>query len=256
MEAESRKLERSSVEAYAGFGIGIALAVIHMTWQWKVLAFIVLASLSIDLAYRSPWTHRWSVRYRTCAAIIGVLIIMSLGYNPVVDQYREDHKSTSAHFRVFLTGLRTCVWPPPFPVNSVAILVWAAVENTGAPSVAKRWSLTIDIPGQPTILTEPMHYSDGGAACGEQFNSNEALEDKTENKEVDGVVHGKLLFLSTGIPSKEITQDDVILTLRVMDKDNTIYPESKRIAAIGPRLINPQPTSPLIVTLPDTLRGK
>lgn len=250
MASESRKLERSSVEAYAAIAIGIAVAVIHMTWQWKVAAFAVMAILFVDLGLRSPWTYRWSWRYKIAAAAIGVFIVGSVGFNPVVEQYREDHKPTAAHFDVALTSLRICSWLPPWPANSIGIVVWASVENTGAPSVAKKWSLSIDIPGQPTVIAVPLHYSDGGSACGEAFLAYDALEDKTENHEVDGVVHGKLLFLAKGWPLPLISQEDASYTLSVRDKDGNSYRATRSVGDIGSYFNFHQAPAPLVVKIP------
>jgi hypothetical protein len=256
MAKPAPKLERSSVEAYAAIAIGIALAVIHMTWQWKVAAFAVLAFLFVDLAWRSPWTYQWSKRYKSIGAAISLFIVGCIGYNPIVDQYVEDHRPTAASFNVSLTALRICVWPAPFPPNSIPIVVWGGVENVGARSVAKHWSLFITPPGGKEYQAEPLHYSDGGSICGEIHVPDDALEDKTENHDVEGIVHGKLAFLSTGVSKDYIVQGDSLLRLCAEDKDAKRYCNERYIKDIGSRFISPLTSSPASPAQPTSPAGK
>lgn len=65
---------RSSVEAYAGIGIGILLAVLPMTWWLKALSVLVLAGIVTDLSFRSPWTSNFG-KSRIVLCVVAIAVI-------------------------------------------------------------------------------------------------------------------------------------------------------------------------------------
>lgn len=234
------KLERASLEAYAGIAIGIVLATVPMNWEWKVAAFLALAALAIDVALRSPWTYQWSRRGKFLACVISIIIVASIGYGPVVKQYDEDNRPRQAKFVLNISDMLICSLVSD--ANTAAFLLWVTIENEGAPSVAKNWSLSIKSRGQSSRNAVFIRLGDRGApTCGAPANIGDALEDKTENKEVTGLVRGKLLFLVQGLSRADAADDNTALNLSVRNKDGTVF----RFDALMRDLIGPRgPTNP------------
>ena len=266
-------LERTTLEAYAGIAIAIIIAMVPMIWELKLLAFIVLAGLATDVAWRSPWTYKWSLINKVIGSAIGLVIVASIGWRPVAKQYLEDNKPTLAAFRIYLTSLRNCEFQsPPHPPNSAAYLLWVDLENTGAPSIGKNWKLSVIPAHESERKAEFLRLGDmvDTPVCGWVDKQGDALEDKTENREISGVARGKLFFLVSDLPHVRASADDTMLMLSVEDKDSREYTLKKLIRDIGPRLIvppveNPKPTNPPVESPPipeppklpvKTLRGR
>jgi hypothetical protein len=87
---ESGKLGRSSIEAYAGIGIGIVLAVQPMTWWLRVALFAILVFVCGDFCWRSPFTYKWNVIVKggLCVAIAAWLGYV--GWGNIRAAYQDD----------------------------------------------------------------------------------------------------------------------------------------------------------------------
>ena len=244
-------MERATLEAYAGIAIGIMIWVLPATWWLKSVGLMVMFCLLVDISFRSPYTYNWSIKSKIIASIIGGFIMGSIGYNPINDQYIQDHKPRKAALHLLVTDFAACPFLPPYPPNSELITVWAKVDNVGAPSVAKDWKLSI-IPVGLKSAVSTTFFSLGmrhDLVCGQIQDPSDALDLKTESKEIIGITRGKLGFVITGISPQILGHDETFLKLSVLDADGNEYSVTQRLADVGVRLISPQPVAPLTLKL-------
>ena len=235
METSLTRLERATLEAYGSSAIAIFLAVLPMTWWFKVLLFALIASFLVDIAYRSPWTSGWSRRGKVALSVISVMIVATIGYWPVYNQYSLDNRPQNAKFMLSINSLLMCDFRPPWPPKSVAMILWSGVDNDGAPSVAKDWSLQVS---NPTFGTQKVHFMGFSHApstvCGRHIGANAGLDEQTDNKKVVGFVRGRLFFVSSGLTRRELSDNNTTLTLSASDSAGHVFKTSKKIGQIWP----------------------
>jgi hypothetical protein len=89
------RIERSSIEAYAGIVIAIISVVFPMTWWIRGGLLLILVGIVIDLAWRSPWTEGFRSRYRIAIGLICLIILGVIAWRPLRKQYIEENAGAS-----------------------------------------------------------------------------------------------------------------------------------------------------------------
>lgn len=95
-EANAPRLEKSSIEAYAGITLGILLAVLHMTWWLRALLWVVLCLISADIAWRAPLVASWPQKIRLLLMLAALSLVSWCGWCNVREQIRADRQPISA----------------------------------------------------------------------------------------------------------------------------------------------------------------
>jgi hypothetical protein len=87
----TKKLERSSVEAYTGIFVGILLGLLPMTWWIRIILFVILEVVCVDFCWRSPFTYQWPRAARRAICLAVFVFIFWKAQSDVVRAYNEDH---------------------------------------------------------------------------------------------------------------------------------------------------------------------
>ncbi len=166
-----------------------------------------------------------------------------------------------------------CQTPMPYPNNDpddVYLLIAANVRNSGSPSIADNWSLTINSLSKGSITPEGFQLSDSGTmvltdpTTKQQFpySGHDALYEKAFDSPVGqgAVVRGILLYRIKGFAPADITHPGTDYKLSFTDilgKAKTIdwkWPEINRPIGHFAGLLSPTVPSPdaLPTTAPRT----
>ena len=129
---------------------------------------------------------------------------------------------------------------PPKPQNATSLALNASIDNSGDPSIAVDWNLTVKIPGHVAQEARFMRLGQVDKLTWKGENTaiifgRDALEDKTENIPVVGKVRGQLWFILEGISQNEVINQNTILTLSVKDKYGHLHSTTQTIADISKR---------------------
>jgi hypothetical protein len=90
LQTGSRRLERSSLEAYFGFTLGVCVAVIPLHWWAQVSLMTIVGLLAGDIAFHAPWFYLWNKISKGGLWIISIALIAIISYGPIYDQYKKD----------------------------------------------------------------------------------------------------------------------------------------------------------------------
>lgn len=186
-------------------------------------------------------------------SVIGAAIVASVFYSAIRDQYVSDHRPVLAQFKLLITSYNSCTLLPPYPKDSQLILIGAKIDNSGAPSVAKDWSLIMEAHGKRPIRTTFFSIGDfHGRLCEQSLSPDEAMENKTESKEIIGITRGQLAFIAFDTPVEEVEQLDTYAALSVLDKDGRNFSIREKLRDIGPLIKAPPSGLPPSPALPGT----
>lgn len=117
--------------------------------------------------------------------------------------------------------------------DTTSVLFVVSIRNSGAPSITKDWSATIDVPGRGSISGTAVHYPKGfdlfenEQAEGQRLQNSDAIYEKTAEHPVTAgaEVHGFLLFDFKGVRPEQMERGGAIVRLTffdVKDRENTI----------------------------------
>src|ERR1700674_4098437 len=83
----ARPMGRSTAEAWASLVLCILLVVLPMTWWLKIVCFLVVGALVVDLIWRSTYTFKLHFVLRSTISALAVLILLDMGATAVSQQY-------------------------------------------------------------------------------------------------------------------------------------------------------------------------
>ena len=66
-----------------------------MTWYWKLVLVAALAALVTDILFRSPATVSLARSTKAVIALLAMILLGVVSWNPILEQYRLD--STASH---------------------------------------------------------------------------------------------------------------------------------------------------------------
>jgi len=129
---------------------------------------------------------------------------------------------------------------PPKPQNATSLALNVSIDNSGDPSIAVDWNLTVEIPGHMAQTARFMRLGQMDKLTWKGENTatifgRDALEDKTENTPVIGKVRGQLWFILEGSSIKEVVNPKTILILSVKDKYRHLHSSTQTIDDISKR---------------------
>ncbi len=137
-------------------------------------------------------------------------------------------------------GIVQCrFFPWPGEPNSSMIVIVASIKNTGAPSVAAAWTLSVTIPGDikrqaehmvaPEILQLLPTAIPRGQAI--QYFPEDALYEKAVKAPIPtgGLISGHLLFKLNGIKCETVENPGTIVSLGFKDVLEKPYSDTKKL---------------------------
>jgi hypothetical protein len=139
-----------------GIAITIFLGVVPMNWWSKTLLVVLLGVLAGDISFHAPWFQLWSSISKAVIWIISIVIIVTLTWGPIHEQYKMDQLPASvAELQRFgqelidlssdilaVTADRGQQAPPRFVNGRDSHEAWAAAmryENETANMVTQRF---------------------------------------------------------------------------------------------------------------------
>ncbi|HEY2913704.1 MAG TPA: hypothetical protein VGK21_10125 [Candidatus Angelobacter sp.] len=112
---EIKKLERSTVEFYIGLAIAIITVVFPMTWWLRCLLLLILVFIALHVSYRHPRIANKHVALRTVLGVLVVILIISIAWKPIRQEYKEETKTVEPRIAVLPSPTPTAI---PTPVST------------------------------------------------------------------------------------------------------------------------------------------
>ena len=91
--AGRRHLERSTIETWFAAILGIAAAVILMTWQWEFGFIVVMWGLICDLILHSGYGRRIWAPFRISLCLISLVFLTWIAWPSIIQRYLEHSAS-------------------------------------------------------------------------------------------------------------------------------------------------------------------
>jgi hypothetical protein len=139
--ANMPKLERSSLETYAGIILGLLGTAIPMTWWLRCSLLALAAGFLIDGARRATWTDKWNVGLRIGLAVLAIVTLAAVSWGSVQEEYQKQRGDGSFAPSIFIEchfGLMPKILPPEGPISVLALMP-VPVEDDGG-SISQRFS--------------------------------------------------------------------------------------------------------------------